>query len=172
MNRTRSRSSLPQQGTGAPWVSMTPKGGVVRIEASMCPGTSGVELTDLACRTLSGFFAAYRETHGLDGSGDYFDPSLDPKKVFVGVGWEGVTVDVLPEHAERIAACIAVFITDPVNHDPVNCGDSFVATFRGSFATARVRKWTQTDAAALLERVRAEVVAMYPALVPAPLDQF
>lgn len=169
MYRTRSRSSLPQQGIGAPWVSMTRKGGVVRIEASMCPGTTGVELSDRACRTLSAFLTAYHEAHGLDPSADYFHPSRDLTTVFVGVGAGGVTVDVLPEDAERIGGCLAAFVTDPTNHDPVDGGETFVTAFRGSLATATVRTWTEKDARSAVEQARKAVEAKFPELIADPL---
>lgn len=163
MRRNKIKSLLPA-GTGAMWLHTYRKGGVVRIEASMCPGTSGVELTDLACRTLSGFFTSYHEAHGLDPSGDYFDPSRDPKKLFVAVGWEGVTVDVLPEHADELATRIAVFSTDPANHDPVDFGWTFVTA-----DLKRLKKWTTRDAEVALKKCRREVETTWPELVADPL---
>lgn len=146
----------------APWAMMYRKGEYVRIEASMFSSITGVELSGTACDRLGAWLAAYQGKHHL----------ADTPGLCLGVGWEGVETDVLPEHAEQIAGCIAMFITDPANHDPVDCGETFVTTGRGSLVTMRVRKWTKADAAGLLERVRAEVVVRYPALVFAPLDQF
>lgn len=167
MKRNKIKWLLPA-GTGAMWLHTNRKGGIARIEAGMCPGTSGVELSNPACRTLSGFLASYHEAHGLDPSGDYFDPSRDPKKVFVGVGAEGVTVDVLPEHADEMATRIAVFITDSANNDPVGCGNTFATTFRGSLATT-VRKWTQADAECAVSGCRRKVESRWRELVGEPL---
>lgn len=135
----------------APWAMRYRKGEYVRVEASMYSSVSGVELSGAACNRLGAWLAAYQRKHDL----------AETPGAYLGVGWEGVAVDVPPEHAERIAASIAVFITDPANHDPVDCGETFVTTCLGSLATTRVRKWTKADAVALLERVRNEVVAKH-----------
>lgn len=149
---------------GSPlWVRIYPKRRherYVRIEASMGSSTTGVELSNMACRKLKDFFTDYHKANNLDSA-----------DVNAGVGWEGMEIDVLPDHALLLATQIVVFITNPANHDFVGIATSFVIIRLGTLESTRIREWTAKHAKVGLKKLRQEIESNYPDLVDDPLHE-